>query len=147
MHLTQLSKKETKKVLKQFQEQFGIKSLDLDYLFFKNNDNKIFITSKEFQIIPQDKFWINNLGLYIAKIEKFGMHLTIEGSQLIGKKATKNVLDTNDYKEWMKGNDITTNKKFKGCIIIKNRDNYYGSGIYKNNRILNFIPKSRRFRS
>ncbi len=142
-----LSKKEIKKTIKQIQKQFGIKKLDLDYLFFKNNDNKFFIISKKLSDIDQLKFRINNLGLYIAKIEPFGIRLTVEGSQLIGSKATKNVLETDNYKEWMEGNDLIIDKKFKGFVIIKNNKDYFGSGFYKNNKILNFIPKSRRIRS
>ncbi|MBI2499139.1 hypothetical protein HYV88_02760 [Candidatus Woesearchaeota archaeon] len=146
MNLVQLSKKEVKKIINQIQETFGIKNLELDYLFFKNNDNKIFILSKEVSNLDPSKFKINNLGLYIIKIEPFGFRLSIEGSQLIGKKATKNILEINDPKEWMKGNDIITDKKFKGCVLIKYKDNFLGSGFYSKEKIINFIPKSRRVR-
>lgn len=141
-----LSKKEGKKIIKQIQEILGIKNLKLDYLFFKNNDNKVYILSKEFSNLDSSKFRINNLGLYIIKIEPFGLRLSIEGSQLIGPKATKNILEINDPKEWMKGNDIFTDKKFKNCVLIKYKDNFLGSGFYSKGKIINFIPKSRRVR-
>ena len=141
-----LSKKEVKKLIKQIQVIFGIKNLKLDYLFFKNNDNKIYILSKEFSSLDSSKFKINNLGLYIIKIEPFGIRLSIEGSQLIGKKATKNILEIDDPKEWMKGNDIVADKKYKSGVLIKYKDNFLGSGFYSKGKIINFIPKSRRVR-
>jgi len=141
-----LSKREVKNIIKQIQENFGIESLKLDYLFFKNNDNKIYLLSKEFSNIDQTKFRINNLGLYFAKIEPFGFRLSIEGSQLIGPKATKNILEINNYEEWMKGNDIVADEKFKGCVLVKYKDKFLGSGFYSKGKIINFIPKSRRVR-
>ncbi|MEK6953324.1 MAG: hypothetical protein AABX29_10025 [Nanoarchaeota archaeon] len=146
MNSIQLSKKEVKKLIKQIQEIFGIKNLKLDYLFFKNNDNKIYILSKEFSDLDSSKFKINNLGLYIIKIEPFGIRLSIEGSQLIGKKATKNILEIDNPKEWMKGNDIVADKKYKNGVLIKYKDKFLGSGFYSKGKIINFIPKSRRVR-
>lgn len=146
MNSIQLSKKEVKKLIKQIQEIFGIKNLKLDYLFFKNNDNKIYILSKKFSNLDSSKFKINNLGLYIIKIEPFGIRLSIEGSQLIGPKATKNILEIDNPKEWMKGNDIVADKKYKNGVLIKYKDKFLGSGFYSKGKIINFIPKSRRVR-
>src|SRR3989344_1978662 len=89
-----------------------------------------------------NKLRINELGLYVAKYDK-EFRLTIEGSQLFGRFATKNVHEINeeDSYSWMSGKDITCNKIYNGFVIIKYKDNYLGSGKWKENKIINYIPK------
>jgi len=91
------------------------------------------------------KLRINSLGLYFGKIEKDGLRLSIEGSQLIGNKSKKNVikLDDNQVKEWMAG-EVLEIKDYKGFVIIKHKNDFLGCGKAKEDRILNFVPKTRR---
>ena len=85
--------------------------------------------------------------LYI-RIEKNGIRLSIEGSQMIGDKSTKNVLELNDtqIKEWVKGEVVRVDQEINGFVIIKNKDYYYGSGLIKEHLLLNYFPKPRRLR-
>lgn len=142
-----LNSKEKKLLFKEIEEQFKTSELDLNYILLKNNEGKIFLLSNYFKNLDTKNLRINSLGLYFANISK-DIRLTIEGSQLIGKKA-KNVLEINDkqLKEWLKGNDIETDKNLKGFVIIKNNNDFYGCGLYKNNKILNYIPKERRIKN
>ena len=93
MALKILNNKEKKKVIDVIKEQYNINKLDLDYIFLKNNDNKVFILSKDFSKINIDNIRVNSFGLYFAKIHPNGVRLSIEGSQLIGEYANKNILD------------------------------------------------------
>mgnify|MGYP001590632515 FL=1 len=142
-----LNKKEIEKILNKIKEQFGIKKLDFDYGILQNKQGKIFLISKDVNKIDLSKLRINELGLYVARLDK-GLRLTIEGSQLFGKNATKNVYEVNgeEANSWLQGNEIDCSKEFNGFVIVKYKDNYLGSGKCKNNKILNFIPKERRIK-
>ena len=132
--------KQIKKFHKVLEEQFGFKK-KLDYTFISRK-GKIYIISKKINEFPINYF--HTKGLYIAKEEASGIRLSIEGSQLIGPNCTKNILILDNFNEWMEGKDISTNNIFKNMVIIKYKNDFLGCGIYKNNTILNFVPKSRR---
>ena len=102
--------------------------------------------SRDLEKIDTSKIRINNLGLYIAEVKKEQLRLSIEGSQLIGPVATKNVLelDTAQMKKWFKGEDIDVDEEFEGFAILKHGDDFIGSGKYKEGHIINFVPKARR---
>ena len=140
-----LNSKEIKKILKDL-EHFGFKG-KLGYVFFKNKDGKLFILSKKFGEIDINKVRINNLGLYFGKQENSGIRLSIEGIQII--KPSKNVidLDENQLKQWVQGQDLEIESKAKGFVAIKHNNDFYGSGSYKQGKLLNYIPKSRRLTS
>ena len=141
-----LSNKEKKLLLKQLQEQFNFTG-NLDYNFFINQDKKIFLFNKDLDI-DFSKIRVNSLGLYFANIEK-ELRLSIEGSQIIGPSSRKSVLDVNDEQlsDWMHGKDIETDKEFEGFVLIKNNNDFYGTGKYKEGRILNYVPKERRLKN
>tara|TARA_Y100000310_G_scaffold339688_1_gene433151 strand:- start:5436 stop:5891 length:456 start_codon:yes stop_codon:yes gene_type:complete len=141
-----LNSKEKKRIIETIKEQYGIKELKLDHVFLMNNDNKIFLLSNDFGKIDTKGLGINSLGLYFAKIHVDGIRLSIEGSQLIGDKAKKNILEINknDMESWIRGKDIVSKDIFTSYIIIKYKNDFLGCGKYKDNKILNFIPKARR---
>ena len=141
-----LSNKEKKLLLKRLEEQFGF-SEKLDYSFFINQDKKIFIFNKNAEI-NFSKIKANSLGLYFANIEK-EIRLTIEGSQIIGSKSKKNILDVDEKQlhDWIRGEDIKTDKEFEGFVLVKNKNDFYGTGKYKEGKILNFVPKERRLKN
>ena len=148
MNLKILNSNEKKKLLDEIKKQYNIKKLDLDYIFLRNNDNKIFILSKDFAKLDVKNIRINSLGLYFAKLHPDGIRLSIEGSQLIGPLAKNNIIniDDNEIKLWIRGNDLTTDKKFDSYVIIKHNNDYFGSGIYKDGKIRNMISKDRLIR-
>lgn len=141
-----LNKKEVKKVLNKIKEQYGIENLDLNYVFLKNNEDKIFITNRDIERIDFEKLKINNIGLYFCKIEHDEPRLTIEGSQIVGKSAKKNVVELNDEQtiEWINGGDISSDADSSGFVILKHNNDFLGTGRFKNNKIINFLPNERR---
>jgi len=139
-----LNKKEISRILSKIKEQFDIDILTFEYGMLQNKEGKLFLISKDINKVNLDKLRINELGLYFANINK-EVRLTIEGSQLIGKFAKKNIYEVNeeDAYSWMSGNDLICKEEFNGFVIIKNKDNYLGTGKFKDNRILNYTPKER----
>ena len=146
-NLRVLERKDKKTFLQLLKKQFGFEN-KLDYTFLINNKNKIFIINKDLANIDLEKIRLNSVGLYIAEFRNNEVRLSIEGSQLIGKKAKKNIieLDEKQAREWLKGKDIEREAKeeTKGFVILKHKNDYLGSGKIKENRILNFVPKARR---
>lgn len=148
-NLTALNSKEAKAILRIIKEQWNAEP-KLDYFFFKDNDNKIYIMNREFTLIDTSKLRINSLGLYIGQLRDNEFRLSIEGSQIIGKHAKKNVVELNkeDMRRWLRGEEIDLIKKIPGFIILKHNNDFLGSGkITKDNKLMNFIPKERRIRS
>ncbi|MBC7094569.1 hypothetical protein [Thermococcus sp.] len=85
-------------------------------------------------------------GLYFGKIESDGIRLTIEGSFLVGPKATKNVIEVGeeDAKLWLSGKDLKTSTEMRGWVILKWGLYYLGCGKAKDGIIKNYVPKERR---
>ena len=135
-----LNSKEIKGIHKKLELQFGIKT-KLDYLFYMNREDKIFLMSKDMQKLDLTKFRVNSFGLYFAKMEKDTIRLSLSGSQLIGKEAKKSVLEIKKKEEWLNGQNLECEKELKGWFIVKNKEDFLGCGFCKNGIIQNFIPK------
>ncbi len=144
-----LNKKEIKKILKQIEKQFNC-SPDLDYAFLlRPKDNKIFLINKEFAEIDDSKLRINSLGLYFAELRNNQLRLSIEGSQIIGPIAKKNVIEISWglTRLWLHGHDIEYGTDIQDYVIIKHKKDYMGCGKPKDDKILNHVPKIRRLTS
>ena len=147
-NLKVLNKKQVKHLLQKIYDQWGAE-IDLkEYGVLVNHKSKFFITNKEIFDIDLSKLRINSLGLYIGELEH-GIRLSIEGSQLIGPYAKKNIIevDSRQRQDWLKGEDINIKGHYKGFVIIKHCQDYLGSGKFKDDKILNFVPKTRRLNS
>jgi len=144
-NLTILNRKQIKKILQLLNKQFGFKD-DLNYVFLQNRDGKIFFVNKSIGNLDLNKLRINSIGLYFGKLENEGLRLSIEGSQIIDDQAKKNLVELNEkqVKEWIAGEDLEI-KDYSGYVLIKHKKDFLGCGKAKENRILNFVPKTRRF--
>ena len=143
-----LNSKEIKKILKLIQNQWNAK-LTLKYAFLKNNKNRVFIVNKDLEKINLEKLRFNSIGMYFCEINDQDIRLSIEGSQIIGPNTTKNVVDISEEqtKQWLHGEDLEIKGNFSGFVIIKHNNDFLGSGKYKEDKILNYISKSRRISS
>lgn len=117
-----------------------------DFAFLMSSKDKIYLADKGIGMVDLSNLKINSVGMYFGEFKKEMMRLSIEGSQLIGPLAKKNVVEIPDVFvfPWLKGIDIAIKVKGDGFVIIKNRDDFMGCGKVMEDRILNFIPKARR---
>ena len=141
-----LNSKEIREIYGLIEKQWGAK-IRLDYGFLRNNKNRVFIVSKDISRIDTSKLRLNSAGMYFCEIDGIGMRLSIEGSQIVGPKSAKNVveLDEEETKRWFKGEDLEKEcKDCKGFVILKNKNDFLGSGKYSNGKILNYVGKTRR---
>ncbi len=139
-----LSKTDIKKISRQLDKQFGTGGLDQSYSYLKTSKNKIFVVNKDISRINLTDFNINTVGLYIAKEEIDGIRLSIEGSQFLGPKATKNILVLEDPENWLKGQNIDIKTDLKGYVVVKYKGDFLGCGRVTKTKLQNFIPKTRR---
>ncbi|MDP3764947.1 MAG: hypothetical protein Q8R04_00390 [Nanoarchaeota archaeon] len=141
-----LNSKEIKKIFELIEEQWGAK-LNLNYGFLKNPKNRVFIVSKDISKIDISKLRLNSVGMYFCEVDNLDIRLSIEGSQIVGSKAAKNIveLDEEETKRWFKGEDLEKECiNCSGFIILKHKKDFIGNGKYVNGRILNYVGKSRR---
>ncbi len=140
-----LNKKEIKEIFSLIEKQWNA-DIDLDYVFLKTEKGKVYIINKDISKIDLSKLRVNSIGLYFAEIKNNEIRLSIEGSQIVGLKAKKNILELNqeEVKEWMRGNDLEKKGNFSGFLVIKHKDDYLGCGKYRDGNVLNFIGKARR---
>lgn len=143
-HLRALNSKEIKKVVNGLKEQFGEFELG-DFLFFRNNGDKVFLLSRKFIDLDMSKLRVNNFGLYFCKEEIDGFRLTVEGAQLVNPKRNVVVLDRQQAYSWMRGGDVDVgDRPVEGYVVLKYGKDILGCGKFKEGKILNSIQKGRR---
>jgi len=126
------------------------------FVLLRSPKDRIYIINKEAFEIELSNLRIDNLGMYFGTIEKDGIRLSIEGSQIIGQFSDKNILSVNEtfIKKWLSGYEFSYNdldnmnidfNKFRGkYILIKYKKDFVGCGKINQDRLMNFIPKSGR---
>ena len=139
-----LNKKEIKKIIELIKEQWNA-DVKLDYAFLMNEKRKIFVVSKDITRVELSKLRINSIGMYFGLLNNNVPRLSIEGSQIIGPRAKKNVLELNEkeVREWLRGADSIKDAK-QGFLIIKHKNDFLGTGKSIGNKVLNFVSKERR---
>ncbi|HLC57599.1 MAG TPA: hypothetical protein VJH95_03440 [Candidatus Nanoarchaeia archaeon] len=143
-----LNSREKKKFLEKLEVAYGIPKLRLDHVFLQTPKGRLYITNRDIEKIPLDNLRINSIGLYFANSSPEGLRLTIEGSQLIGKMATKNILELNkeQSKQWFSGEDINIASAMQGFVLIKHAHDFLGTGRLANGILHNFLGKERRIK-
>jgi len=148
-----LSNQETKEILSKLNEQFGIQKIPGRLI--KIGKERIFLFNGDFldeQIKNLEKIvFIEKIGIYIGAIflPTGEIRLSIEGTQIFKDQITKNLFEINEEKfgNWMQGEELNIKTGLRGIIVIKYKNNFLGCGKASENKIGNFIPKSRRLRS
>jgi NOL1/NOP2/fmu family ribosome biogenesis protein len=152
-----LNKEERKSLIKNLNEQFGI--TELPGIILKRGKERLFfyegnLNEKQIKDIEAE-IPVERVGLYFAKIVEdrrngdIGIKLSIEGVQILQKQLTKNIYEITDEKyaeKWMMGQDLDIQTGLRGFIIIKYKKDFLGCGKASENKIGNFIPKTRRLK-
>jgi len=147
MKLKILNKKEIKKIFSLIKKQWDADA-KVEHAFLQDNKGKLFIVNRDVSRIDLSRLRVNSIGMYFGLVCGGEIRLSIEGSQMIGPFAKKNVadLDKKKAKRWLAGEDIDYSRKEKGFVLIRSGNDFFGTGKIKENKILNFIPKPRRLK-
>jgi len=147
LELKILNRKKVKEILALIKKQWDA-DFRTELAFLMNTQNKIFLANKEVFNLDLEKLRINSIGLYFGELKNNELRLSIEGSQIIGKSAKRNFVELDDKQamQWLKGEDIDTKGNYKGFVILKHKNDFLGTGKYKDGKVLNFVSKARRFK-
>lgn len=136
-------KSEKKRFLNELDYQFGTKIKRIGFpITFKGE--RFFLVSNDLDKVELSKLRVEKIGLYVGSIDKFGLRLTIEGTQIFGPFAKKNIIEISEeeVKKWINGLDLE-NKKGENYVIVKHGNDYLGCGKISGERLLNYLPKVR----
>lgn len=134
-----------KKIIKYFQEEFGIpEEFFKDYEFYEYK-NSIYLMTEEVKSFNCEK--IIRKGIRIARLVRNGIKPTIDGVQIFGRYAKKNTicLDEENLRKVLSGQDIHLELDIpNGYKILLYKNHPIGVGYFRNKRLKNQIPRSRR---
>jgi NOL1/NOP2/fmu family ribosome biogenesis protein len=134
------------RVLNYLKERFGIEpEVFREYSLIVSGD--VWVTTREAESLPL-RTW-KRKGIRLARILKKGIKFTTAGMQVFGKYATKNIVNLEreeDAIRFMRGEDLTYTRDDveEGQVIVKFGEDILGSGLLRNGKLKNQIPKGRR---
>ncbi|MBI4440741.1 hypothetical protein HY639_01095 [Candidatus Woesearchaeota archaeon] len=139
-----LNKKELKPINAALQKHYGT-SLPGDYVYMLNTRDNLYMVSRAIEDLPLKELRVSSIGLYIGEWLHGELRLSIEGSQLLGPLAQRNVADLADADcaLWMQGESIHSVGD-NGYVIIRHNGDFLGCGRRKDGVLLNYVPKTRR---
>jgi NOL1/NOP2/fmu family ribosome biogenesis protein len=145
-----LNENEKKEIEKMLEKQFGIRNIP--GIILRKGRERLFLFSgslnkKQIKELEKD-VPIERMGVYFAKIFEDGIRLSIEGTQLLKDQIKRNTfeLEQDQMESWMKGQELPIKTGKKGFLIMKYKDDFLGTGKASEEKIGNFIPKSRRLK-
>jgi NOL1/NOP2/fmu family ribosome biogenesis protein len=146
-----LSKKEVERIEKIIEKNYGAKLNFRKVALAQTSKEKIWILSKKICEVDLSKLRINSVGLYFGKLKaNEKIRLSIEGCQLVGNCATKNVaiLSKSEAEKFMKGCDVKVERAVdceeRNFVLVKYKNDFLGTGKFSEGKVENLIPKSRR---
>ncbi len=145
-----LEGEERKDFISKLDAEFGIKNVP--GILIMRGKERIFLFSgnldgKNLNDLEKIAF-VERAGVYFAKVDEFGVRLSIEGTHVIGNEIKRNIVELNsdEMETWMMGHELLKKTGLSGFVIIKYKDDFLGTGKASAEKIANFIPKSRRLR-
>jgi len=146
-----LNESEKRKIEKELEEQFGIRNIP--GLILRRGEERLFLFSGSFdkkeiknleKIVP-----VERIGVYFAKLMDGKVKLSIEGTHALKNQIKKNIfeLEENQVENWMKGQELLVKTGKRGFLVMKYKNDFLGTGKASEEKIGNFIPKSRRLKN
>lgn len=150
-YLKVLSEQEKKQIEQKLNEQFGADKIP--GILIKRGEEKIFLFTGNFnekqikrlaELVP-----LEAVGIYFAKEINGEFRLSIEGVQILKEQIKKNIFEINEEQaeKWMMGQELNIKTGKTGFIIMKYDEDILGCGKASEEKITNFIPKTRRLKS
>jgi NOL1/NOP2/fmu family ribosome biogenesis protein len=145
MQVKKVNRKEIEDLIREnYDSKFSLK----DFNVFVRKDQKVFLASKG---LPTTLIEKSNYLLHFGTIKRNRkIQLSIEGSQLVGKTARKNVavLDEENISKFVEGL-LAKPKELINCevgnfVLVKHGTDFFGSGVLRESYIEGYIPKERR---
>lgn len=143
-----LTSAERKYLVGRLRDQYGVKNAFDDLVLIRSGQGRIRAASKEAYDVACRLRKVQQVGLYVAKMVKGDVVLSIEGSQLLGNAITRNIVELGEgeAEEWMKAAPIQRLEKFEGrYVVARCGDFYLGSGrVSRDGKVYPQVAKWRR---
>ena len=145
-----LSNSEKDNLNRIFIESYGVRINTTDFEFFVTAKEKVWVTTKKAKIMVKKLPNPIYMGLMIGKLKTNNkIKLSIEGSQLIGNEANKNIIEIENCTDYIFGGDPIIVRKISvenhSFPLVKCSNYYLGSvGYISENKVINLFPTSRR---
>ncbi|MFP3951614.1 MAG: hypothetical protein ACLFVP_05700 [Candidatus Bathyarchaeia archaeon] len=143
-----LDRAERGRLYRHLADRYGLSiELDLGFLQFRNY---VRVISRDITMIALHGMRITNLGLLFGEWIENNLSLSIEGSQLVGPHADRNVveLDETQFVTWLRGGvlklDAAEQGLEDGFVIIRHGYDYAGCGELSDGTIWSALPAHRR---
>ncbi|MBU0959432.1 MAG: hypothetical protein KKB31_05800 [Nanoarchaeota archaeon] len=150
MNFKILNTNQKQEILDKLKAQYGITTLP--GMLIQRGTERIFLfqgslTEKQIKVLEYT-VPIERIGIYFAKDQHNQIRLSIDGVHLLQDQIQKGIIELNEeqMKEWMSGNELVIGQPVKGFVIMKYGNDFIGTGKASENKITNFIPKSRRLK-
>ncbi|MCS6787921.1 MAG: hypothetical protein NZ733_01340 [Aigarchaeota archaeon] len=152
MRVEVLDRSQRKRVEEALKVEFGVEEgLGEELVVLSGSEGKVRVATPEALEVARSLGKFESVGLYVLKLTKFGTYLSLEGSQLLGDRIRRNVVEVgmDQLKAWMRGDPIPL-ESVKGSVeghfaVLRWGDVYAGSGkVSRDGRIHPQIPKHRR---
>ncbi|MFH1327084.1 MAG: hypothetical protein ABIH59_03080 [archaeon] len=150
-NLTILNNHEKQEILNKLQKQFGIS--ELPGILLKIGQERIFLfqgslNEKQIKELEYNRTNIERVGIYFGKQQGNEIRLSIDGVHLLKDQISKNTFELNkeQVNTWMHGSELNLKPGKKGFVIMTNKEDFLGTGKASEEKITNFIPKSRRLK-
>jgi NOL1/NOP2/fmu family ribosome biogenesis protein len=159
-----LNSKEKKEIFSLLKDNFSFDKKIKETILLNEKKGKIILVSDSTFKIDFGNHRLEGIGLYFGEVYKNQIRLSIEGSQIIGKHAKKNVLNINKkiLELFYQGEEIILDDEFKSLvkelnkdfdfndtnrfIILKMNTDFLGCVKYCESKFINYIPKNRRLK-
>ena len=148
---TVLNAKEKKKIRGILSDQWGIVDTR-EFEMLQNEKGRIYIANRSIENVDWNKLRINSIGSYFGEMLDGKMRLSIEGSQLMGPIAKKNVIElsSQDARLWLKGYDLAQGMyqgEIGAFMLVRHQNDFLGTTKYTTTKLLNYVPKERRIKA
>ena len=149
MQVKKMSEEEVEGLKRIIEKNYGCNIDFSSYDCYITKRNEVFITIKnlEEELIKK----VSYFGFYFGKLKRNEkIQLSVEGSQIVGKIASKNIAILNDenISRFMEGLECEwenlINCETNNFVLIKHGEDFFGCGILRENKIESLIPKARR---
>jgi NOL1/NOP2/fmu family ribosome biogenesis protein len=145
------SRKEKERIEKIIEKNYGAKLDFSNVILAKTSDEKVWILAKDVKKLDISRLEVISAGLYLGRLKaNEKILLSIEGCQLVGKQAKRNIAILNEVetRKFVQGQDVEVEKSVeceeRNFVLVKHKDDFLGSGKFVNNKVENLVSKSRR---
>lgn len=126
-------------------DQYGVETLP-NRVYLETNKEKVYVVSHGLRDIAWEQLRIDRAGVYVGKWLSDGFRPSVEGAQLFGPLASKNVVELGKQglMDWLKGRDVDTMYEDSRFVLVRYQDDFVGGAKMKNGTLLNSVSKARK---